>query len=181
MERAGRIASITLESLVASAVAAGMTVVMFWHPAVAGLYYLLEGELPGSQIPGWYLRLRDLNPLDAYRQAFVLLTGENASLLVGWAYLVEAIDPAVTAEAGWMVASNRVEGQLPLDLSEWFAAVVLLAWITVPIAVGYWRFQRADLNRVSSPAGPVFPGLPRDVRSNGVTFPRSSYPCRKSW
>jgi len=27
----------------------------------------------------------------------------------------------------------------------WFAAVVLLAWLLVPLALGYWRFQNAEL------------------------------------
>lgn len=120
--------------------------VMFWYPAIAGLHYLLEGDLPGHHLPEWYLLLQYLNPLEAYRQAVMLLTGRNASLLVSWSSVVEDIDPAVTAEAGWMVASNRIEGSLPVYLSEWFAAAVLVAWILVPVAFGYWRFQRADLN-----------------------------------
>lgn len=123
-----------------------LTFVMFWYPAVAGLHYLLEGSLPGYHLPEWYLLAQYLNPLEAYRQAVMLLTGENASLLVGWSYIVEDIDQAAMAEAGWMVASNRIEGSLPVYLSEWFAAAVLLGWILVPAAIGYWRFQRADLN-----------------------------------
>lgn len=128
------------------AIAGYLAFVMFWYPAVAGLHVLIEGELPGYRLPEWYLLLQYLNPLEAYRQAIMLLTGENASLLVGWSFIVEDIDPGVTAEAGWLAANHRIEGSLPVYLSEWFAAVVLLVWIGVSVLIGYWRFERADLN-----------------------------------
>lgn len=120
--------------------------VLFWYPVVAGLHYLVEGALPGYQVPEWYLLLQYLNPIEAYRQAVMLLTGRNAALLVGWSSLVEDIDPSVATEAGWMLASNRIEGPLPVYLSEWGAAAVLVLWVVVPVAIGYWRFERADLH-----------------------------------
>lgn len=33
----------------------------------------------------------------------------------------------------------------PLYLQHWFAFVILAFWIAVPLAIGYWRFERADL------------------------------------
>lgn len=33
----------------------------------------------------------------------------------------------------------------PFYLQDWFPLVVLLGWIVVPLAVGYWRFRDADL------------------------------------
>ncbi|WP_327051309.1 ABC transporter permease subunit [Halomicrococcus gelatinilyticus] len=34
---------------------------------------------------------------------------------------------------------------LPFYLDGWFMLVVLGAWLAVPLVLGYWRFQRADL------------------------------------
>ncbi|WP_247730183.1 ABC transporter permease subunit [Halovivax limisalsi] len=33
----------------------------------------------------------------------------------------------------------------PFYLQHWFAFVILALWVAVPIAIGYWRFQRTDL------------------------------------
>ncbi|AGB14839.1 ABC-type transport system involved in multi-copper enzyme maturation, permease component [Halovivax ruber XH-70] len=33
----------------------------------------------------------------------------------------------------------------PFFLQHWFAFVILALWVAVPVAIGYWRFQRADL------------------------------------
>ena len=38
-----------------------------------------------------------------------------------------------------------VVGEVPFYLSEWFSALVLLAWILLPVLVGYLRFRTADL------------------------------------
>lgn len=33
----------------------------------------------------------------------------------------------------------------PFYLQHWFSFVILALWIAVPLAIGYWRFERADL------------------------------------
>lgn len=120
--------------------------VMFWYPAVAGVHYLVEGARPGYELPEWYLLLQYLNPMEAYRQAIMLLTGENTYILIGWSNIVEDVGPEVASQPGSLVATNRIAGDLPVYLSEWAAIVVLLVWIIIPVAVGHWQFQRADLN-----------------------------------
>lgn len=120
--------------------------VMFWYPAVAGLYYVLEGGRPGHQVPEWYLVLQYLNPIEAYRQAVMLITESNSWLLVGWENIVEDIPAEATETNDWLVASNRVSGDLPVYLSEWGALGVLVFWTVIPIAIAWWSFHRADLN-----------------------------------
>ncbi|WP_423745917.1 ABC transporter permease subunit (plasmid) [Haladaptatus sp. SPP-AMP-3] len=42
----------------------------------------------------------------------------------------------------------RVIGQnatVPFFLEKWFMLVILAAWLVVPLVLGYWRFERADL------------------------------------
>ncbi|MGQ3413091.1 ABC transporter permease subunit [Natrinema sp. LN54] len=118
---------------------------LLWHPLVAGLHYLLEGDLVGLEAPGWYLFALRLNPLEAYRQAMSLLVDGYVPALVGWETIVEDV-PQGAFQQGTLAVSDRVVGDVPFYLSEWFAAVVLAVWIVVPVAIGYRRFERADLN-----------------------------------
>jgi len=118
---------------------------LLWHPFVAGVHYLIEGELAGLDAPGWYFLLLRLDPMTAYRQSISALTEQYQWPLIGWTNIVEDI-PAEQAGGENLLLANRVAGDLPFYLTEWFGAVVLLAWVVVPVALGYWRFQRADLN-----------------------------------
>ncbi|ELZ09920.1 ABC-2 type transporter [Halovivax asiaticus JCM 14624] len=43
-----------------------------------------------------------------------------------------------------VVVFNSTTSQ-PFYLQHWFAFVILALWIVVPLAIGYWRFERADL------------------------------------
>ncbi|NUB90534.1 ABC transporter permease [Haloterrigena sp. SYSU A121-1] len=119
---------------------------LIWHPLVAGVHYLLEGSMPGLEAPEWYFLLLRLNPLDAYRQVSSELAGEFIWGIIGMENIVEDIPDAAFENPDTLLLSNRVSGDLPFYLSDWFAAVVLLAWIVVPLAIGYWRFNGADLN-----------------------------------
>lgn len=126
------------------AIGAYLVFVMFWYPVVAGIHYVVEGARPGHQVPEWYLFLQLLNPLEAYRHAIMELTGRTAFGLIGWSSIVE--DVGAPGETGSLAPSARIAGDLPIYLSEWFAGVVLVAWIALAAAFGYWQFQRADLN-----------------------------------
>lgn len=118
--------------------------VLFWYPIVAGLHYVVEGSRPGYEVPAWYLGLQLLNPVEAYRQAVMMLTDRTAFVLVGWENVVADLGEA-GAEPGALAASERVAGEAPFYLSEPFAALVLVAWIALAAGVGYWQFQRSDL------------------------------------
>lgn len=118
--------------------------VVLWQPLIAGIHYLVYGELAGLEAPEWYLFLKLLNPIEAYRQAMMLLIDETVFGLFGWEFMVEDLG----AEAGTveLVLSNRVAGELPIYLSEWAILAVFLFWFTVPLLLGYRSFSRADLN-----------------------------------
>lgn len=115
-----------------------------WHPIVAGTHYVLEGELVGVDIPDWYGFLLVCNPLYAYRHAIGSITDQYIWALVGWPSIVEDYSNEAIQQRT-LLLEDRVAGE-PFFISELFAVVVLLAWIAVPVAIGYWRFQRADLN-----------------------------------
>lgn len=118
---------------------------ILWNPFVAGLHYAVEGELVGIDAPAWYLFLQRLSPLEAYRQGLMELLGENVFGLFGWEFIVEDVDQEAMADGG-LVVSNRVGGEAPFYLTEWFAVLILLAWLVVPLALGLRHFEAADLN-----------------------------------
>lgn len=64
--------------------------------------------------------LRVINPTNAYAMVLQDLFSESAR------------SPAVQQLTGFYTET-------------WFAALVLVAWLVVPIALGYWRFERAEL------------------------------------
>lgn len=118
---------------------------MLWHPAVAGIYYALNGELVGYDAPAWYFLALRLNPLDAYNRGVSILIDRYVYAIIGWPNVVEDISSQQLQNGGLMV-SERLGGDLPFYLSEWITPIILAAWMIVPILIGYRRFERVDLN-----------------------------------
>lgn len=129
----------------AGAIGSFVVFTMLWHPIVGGLYYLLNGELVGYDAPTWYFLALRLNPLSAYNRGVSMLVDQYLYGIIGWPNVVADI-PAEKLQQGGLMVSHRLGGDLPAYLSEWATPFVLLGWILVPIAIGYWRFERADLN-----------------------------------
>lgn len=129
----------------AGAIGSYVLFVMLWHPIVAGVHFLVEGELAGYSAPEWYFLLLRLNPLEAYNRALSGLVDQYLYGLFGWETVVEDVSSGQLQQTSLMV-SDRLGGHVPFYLTEWFSVVVLLAWIVVPVYLGYRRFQRVDLN-----------------------------------
>lgn len=129
----------------AGAIGAYVFFALLWHPIVAGVHYAVEGEFAGYEAPEWYFALLRLNPLQAYADALGLLADTYMSLLLNWTGLVEDIEME-RLQDGTLLLSDRLGGEVPFYLSEWASAAVLAFWFVVPVLIGYWRFQRADLN-----------------------------------
>ncbi|WP_276300196.1 ABC transporter permease subunit [Halorussus lipolyticus] len=98
-----------------------------WDFVPLGVYYFAEGSLPGpttTQLPAWYYLVQVLNPKNAYSQgADIVFSGAG---------------PVVPVES--LVGSSA-----PFYVQNWFGLVILVVWLVVPVALGYWRFQRADI------------------------------------
>ncbi|MFA1609663.1 ABC transporter permease [Halobellus rubicundus] len=78
--------------------------------------------------------LKYLNPLKTYETlAAQLYYGPAQARLVSTTFGERA------------VLAPILEGTLPFYFSGWFLFLVLVAWIVLPAAVGYWAFERADL------------------------------------
>lgn len=74
-------------------------------------------RLDPSTWPTWFLYARRLNPMENFVQSRT--------------FVASLVDPSV----GYL-------GDVRVQL---FGVGVLVAWATVPLAVGYWQFERADL------------------------------------
>lgn len=118
-----------------------MGMVFFWKPVVVGLYYGVIGSLPGIQAESWYFLLKRLNPLEAYR----VLTGAVLDRRIAEVPEFPIEDVPTTTSPEQLELSNRIAGEVPFYLEDWFSVIVLLVWGLVPIVVGYWRFKDSDL------------------------------------
>jgi ABC-2 type transport system permease protein len=78
--------------------------------------------------------LKYLNPLKTYETlAAQAYYGPERARLVSTAFGEQA------------VLTPILEESVPFYFSGWFLFLILLAWIVVPVAVGYWAFERTDL------------------------------------
>lgn len=129
----GRAMTLTIGSFV------GM--VFFWKPVVVGLYYAVTGSLPGVEVERWYVFLQRLNPLEAYR----VIAGAALDRPVSEVpeFPIEDVPAGMSPER--LELANRLAGEVPFYLADWFSVVVLLAWGFVPVVAGYWWFENADL------------------------------------
>lgn len=118
---------------------AGM--VFFWKPLVVGLYYGVEGSLPGVRVESWYLLADRLSPLEAYRVLVESALGERVTAVPR----LPLEDVPANAPLEQLAVSNRVAGEIPFYLDDWFAVVVLAAWGVIPVVLGYLQFERSDL------------------------------------
>ncbi|WP_135830087.1 ABC transporter permease [Halorussus halobius] len=128
----------------AGAIGSYVMFTLLWEPAVAGVHYAVEGSLAGLDAPAWYLGLKGLSPIAAYSRVADSLFGQHVSGLVGWSRMVEDV-PRTALQGDALAVSNRVAGEVPFYLTDAAAVAVLLAWAVVPVALGYRRFETADL------------------------------------
>lgn len=129
--------AITVSSLIrsttlAAAAAFGVFVLFYvvWPAAIFAAVLLVVFEyLPDSELVAELLMLfQSLNPNAAYGNVLSLVTS------------VAELDEESVAQLEAMF-----DGSIPFYLQDWFALVVLLAWIVVPIAIAAFRFDRVDL------------------------------------
>jgi len=107
-------------------------VVGFAIDAAIGLTDYIDGvtyqmEVNGQTItrtrpPNWAMFLKRFDPGTAYQSAYTFLSPDSQSL-----------NPAMFPDG------------VPFYLSDWFAFLILLAWIVVPLSLAYLRFDQSDL------------------------------------
>ncbi|UPV98991.1 ABC transporter permease [Halorussus gelatinilyticus] len=116
----------TRSRAMALAVGAFFLFQVLWDLVPLGAYYLVEGGLPNptTGLPAWYYFTQIVNPNTAYTRA----------------------SDIVFSGFGPYVAPETLAGSgTPFYVQNWFGLVVLALWLVVPVALGYWRFERADI------------------------------------
>jgi len=106
---------------------------LLWDVIPLIFIVVLNGfEIP-SELPGWYNLLAQVPPSQAYSSTIVAivpgLSGSDAG-----------------GGAGFQVEGSGTEGLIEgLYSAPEVGVVVLVLWLVVPVAIGTWAFQRADL------------------------------------
>lgn len=100
---------------------------LFWDVIVFGLAFVSAGfEFPQlADWPAWIFPIAQVQPSSAFVTA-----------------LVAAVPDAPQAAAGPGPGTEQLDA---FFATPWLGLVVLVFWIVVPPAVGYWRLQQADL------------------------------------
>lgn len=105
------------------AITAYLGLTLLWDLAPNAVHLLVTGEMPGQEVPAWFLLLQGFSPTGAYN---ALVQRQ----LLGAGTAVEA----------------RLGGPAPAYLDPAVFLGILVAWAVVPLAVGYLTFRRADLS-----------------------------------
>ena len=106
----------------AAAVAVFVVARSLWSVLVNVVHYLKTGSTSlVAPYPAWTHFVERLGPMAAFEGLTTLFFPSRARV-----HLPGGADP-------------------PFYLSPWVSLLVLAGWATVPLAVGYWRFENADL------------------------------------
>jgi len=100
---------------------------VMWDFITSLVLYAATGNFFMEDPPTWFELLGSISPMTAYE-------GAARSVLevdIGSAFGTSSSTAATASD--------------PLFLQDWFGFVVLAAWMLVPLAIGYVRFQRANL------------------------------------
>ena len=119
----------------ATTLALGFFVVfeLLWDVIPMGILYVLEGFTIPATMPDWLYPLLQLSPSAAYFSSVV-------ALLPGLADAANA-EPAQSG-AGVEAAADAAD---PFYTNPEIGIAILLLWLLVPLAVGYYRFDASDL------------------------------------
>lgn len=102
-----------------------------WSFVPMAIYWFFEREVPlftGEPVPAWYLLVERLSP----GQALAVIAYD----------LIDFVGP----EDVDITTAGRIAGDVPFYLETWAAWVIVLAWIVVPLVIGYYRFKRAIIS-----------------------------------
>jgi ABC-2 type transport system permease protein len=105
------------------AITAYLGLTLLWDLVPNGVHLLVTGEMPGQVVPAWLLLLQGLSPTGAYNTL-------AQALLLGSQTAIEA----------------RIGGPAPAYLHPAVFLAIMLAWVVLPLVVGYLGFRRADLS-----------------------------------
>ncbi|EMA35414.1 ABC transporter permease [Halobiforma nitratireducens] len=104
---------------------------LLWDIVPIGLLYVVSGFSFPTEIPDWVFTVTQASPSSAYFSSLVALLPDLADQVGAEPGLEAGVE--VTTDSGPLYASPEI------------GLVVLVLWLLVPTAIGYYRFDRADL------------------------------------
>jgi ABC-2 type transport system permease protein len=107
-------------------IATYLSLSLLWDLFPQGAHLVVEGAPPSGAVPGWFVLLEGLSPSGAYS-----------------ALVTRALSAAEPAFPG---PEALLGGPVPVYAQWWVFAAILLVWTLLPLLVGGWVFERADLN-----------------------------------
>ena len=128
------LSAVTGSTVRATTYAIGYFVVfeLLWDVVPLGVLYVVEGFTLPTTVPDWLVTVAMVSPATAYFSAMTALLPETASA------------PEDAPEAGVGVDPGLDYGEAFFTQPE-MGVLFLALWFVVPLAVGYYRFDRADL------------------------------------
>ncbi|AFZ72917.1 ABC transporter permease [Natronobacterium gregoryi] len=126
------VSSVTRSTTFAAAGAFGVFVLFYvvWGTIATAVGFLMAFDyLPESEtIAELTMLFQNLNPNAAYGNVLSLVTSA-----------------AELGEQEVAALETMFDGSIPFYLQDWFALLILLAWIVIPVALAIYRFDRTDL------------------------------------
>ncbi|ELY96999.1 ABC-2 type transporter [Natrialba chahannaoensis JCM 10990] len=134
--------------VIAACISIWLLFVVLWEILLSIIHLLIEGAFPEAMGPDlvaeptWMLVLQRLNPVEA----FAIVSSEY----VGPTILPALFTFITGAQRGEYTITERYHGQegateVPFFLEGEIALIILLAWVLIPLAIGYLRFRSVDL------------------------------------
>lgn len=119
----------------ATTLALGFFVVfeLFWDVVPTAILYVTEGFRLPTEVPDWVFLVTQVSPSSAYFSTVVAVLPD----------LAESVGAAPT-QTGTGIEMTPAEAG-PFYVTPEVGIVVLALWLVVPFAVGYYRFNAADL------------------------------------
>ena len=99
-------------------------VFQLWQAVPEAILYLIRGFDSPESLPTWAEVFAELSPFSA---------------------LSNALAPVFDALADDLPLASGIPADPPLYMEPWVGAPVVFVWILLPVAVGYWQFNRTDL------------------------------------
>ncbi|APX97624.1 ABC transporter permease [Natronorubrum daqingense] len=120
------ISAMTRSTTTAAVGVVGLIVLFWivWGSLAQGLLFWREGSMMVDPMPEWFVSFVSIPPDSAYSSALSVVLGEG----------------------GFAMADVYQTERVPLLAEPWFGFVLLALWALVPVAIGLWRFDRADLS-----------------------------------
>jgi len=107
-----------------------VVVEMLWNVVTLAALFVANGfSMPAGDLPSWYFVLYQIPPSAAFTTSLS-------------AVIPDAGETLATGGGSQVPAASQFDA---IFATPWLGVVVLLVWAVVPLAIGYRRFQEADL------------------------------------